>query len=493
LGKENNEIRFVELFAGIGGFRYGLEWANRLFQEVGQEGFQSDNGEGFGSKRSGTGRHSQSNISSKQFQSQSGRRNKNKKKVSDKYSSIPTSECRINPIKFRCVWANEWNKYAAQVYRKQYGEIVTKDIRKIDADSIPDCDLLTAGFPCQTFSIAGLRKGFEETRGTLFFEIARITEAKRPRILLLENVKGLLSAQEGYCFYKILQTLDELGYDLQWQVLNSKHFGVPQNRERVFIIGCLRNSGFGEIFPIGYSGEKTDELQGLQVGAITSRRGTAGSDGDYIVEGDGKTQELRQIGNIDQKGHNSRWGRVYDPEGIGPTLHALGGGLGAKTGLVAMRWERTQKGKQARKDSKKVLGKDYTPFSDGHRQLVPSKEPVSGCVTGAINKDCLVGKDVANCVDRDAYLRTGKRPRDKDGKPQLLPIGHRRIRKLTPIECERLQGFPDNWTKIGVTKNGQEIDISDSQRYKMLGNAVTTNVICYLGQKIIGEELCLNG
>jgi DNA (cytosine-5)-methyltransferase 1 len=385
------------------------------------------------------------------------------------------------------VWANDNNKYTCQIYRKQYGnkELVEADIRKINTDSIPECDILTAGFPCQTFSIAGLRKGFRETRGTLFFEVARVAEAKRPRMLLLENVRGLLSAQNGYCFFKILESLDELGYDCEWQVLNSKYFGVPQNRERVFIIGHLREKGRLEIFPIGQSGEATAELSRLEVGAITSRRLCAEADGDYVVEGGWKTQTLKQIGNIDTKGHNSLWGRVYDPEGLAPNLNAEGGGLGAKTGLFAMRWERTEKGKKARQEFKTTLGKDYTPFGEGYRQLVPAKESVSGCVTGAINKDCLVGKDIANCVDRDAYLRTGKRPRDKNGKPQLLPIGERRIRKLTPIECERLQGFPDGWTQYGLMKRGKIVEISDSQRYKCLGNAVTTNVITFLGLKIL--------
>jgi len=123
-------MKFIDLFAGIGGFRYGLEKSSNAFS---------------------------------------------------------------------CVWSNEWDKYAASIYRYHWGEINTQDIRTVDTDEIPDHDLLCGGFPCQAFSIAGKRKGFEDTRGTLFFEICRILEAKKPRLLLLENVKGLLS--HGYGAY----------------------------------------------------------------------------------------------------------------------------------------------------------------------------------------------------------------------------------------------------------------------------------------------------
>ena len=114
------------------------------------------------------------------------------------------------------------------------------DARTIDPAALPDIDLICGGFPCQSFSIAGRRGGFTDTRGTLFFEIARLAAAKRPRYLLLENVPGLLSHDEGRTFQTILNALDELGYDVAWQVLNSKDLGVPQSRNRVYIVGYLR-------------------------------------------------------------------------------------------------------------------------------------------------------------------------------------------------------------------------------------------------------------
>jgi DNA-cytosine methyltransferase len=150
-----------------------------------------------------------------------------------------------------CIGFSEIDKYAATIYQKHfpthhnYG-----DITKIVAEELPDFDLLVGGFPCQAFSIAGKRGGFEDTRGTMFFELARILRAKQPRLFVFENVKGLLSHDGGKSFATIIQTLDELGYDCQWQVLNSKNHGVPQNRERVFIVGNRRGTRRPDVFPM---------------------------------------------------------------------------------------------------------------------------------------------------------------------------------------------------------------------------------------------------
>ena len=160
------------------------------------------------------------------------------------YSTMMTE----NPT---CVGFSEIDKYATQIYQSHfpthqpYG-----DITKIDTATLPDFDCLVWGFPCQAFSIAGKRRGFEDTRGTLFFELARILRAKQPRLFVFENVKGLLSHDNGKTFSTIIATIDELGYDCQWQVLNSKNHGVPQNRERVFIIWHLRGTARPKVFPI---------------------------------------------------------------------------------------------------------------------------------------------------------------------------------------------------------------------------------------------------
>ncbi|OQY42285.1 MAG: hypothetical protein B6242_16375 [Anaerolineaceae bacterium 4572_78] len=190
-------MKFIELFAGIGGFRYGLE-----------------NNKGFRSEV----------IWETEVQQDMPDANE----LRDRRSEA-----------FTCVWANEIDKYASQIYRKNYGEgeLHEGDITKVETSQIPEHDLLVGGVPCQAWSIAGKRKGFEDSRGTMWFECFRIIEAKKPKFIILENVKGILSHNGGNSFERICECICELGYAIDFEVLNSKNFGVPQNRERVFIIG----------------------------------------------------------------------------------------------------------------------------------------------------------------------------------------------------------------------------------------------------------------
>jgi DNA (cytosine-5)-methyltransferase 1 len=392
-------LDFAEMFCGIGGFRLGLEQTNQNIR--------------WWQNREGATR--QEDLQ------QEGN-------VTDFSNANPK-----HPEGFRCVWANDNDKYACQIYRKHFGteELVEGDIRTVEANSLPDFELLTAGFPCQTFSLAGKRKGIDESRGTLFTHILRIASAKRPELLLLENVKGLLSNDSGRSFAVILRALDGLGYDVEWQVFNSKYFGVPQNRERVFIIGHLRGTGFKQIFPIGESdgflGQKPKSENICP--SITSRYYKRGKTDPYI---------LQQHSHSGTEG-KGRGLRVF--EDIVPSLTQQMGTGGNNVPMVA-RCLNTE-------DSRKF-------------KLSPSSQQKANLI-------------IANAVDCDGYLRNGARPRDENGKPQLLPIGYRRIRRLTPVECERLQGFPDGWTE----------GVSDTQRYKLLGNAVTVNVIQFLGQRLL--------
>ena len=287
-----------------------------------------------------------------------------------------------------CVGYSEIDKYAIQIYQshfpthKNYG-----DITKINEKELPDFDLLVGGFPCQSFSIAGKRGGFNDTRGTLFFEIARILQAKKPRLCLLENVKGLLSHDNGSTFKTIITTLDELGYDVQWQVLNSKNHGVPQNRERVYIVGHLRGTPRPEVFPI---------LTGNE---------------NHIQE---VTQSVPQAQ------------RVYGSGGISPTIDIAQGG----------------------NRQPKIIAK--TVRAGGRSSPHGSKQ------------------------NWDNYEVEGA------------------IRRLTPKECERLQGFPDDWTAKGTQcmQEHRHLErctqpISDTQRYKTLGNAVTTKTVQAIMERIL--------
>ena len=201
-------MKYLSLFSGIGTAEMGIEQAYAKIRQI-----QQDNGnDGF------------------QWNTESHR-------------------SRPEP---HCIGFAEIDRFASSIYKYHWPDVRNYgDATKIICDELPDFDFLVGGFPCQAFSIAGKRKGFQDTRGTLFFEIARILESKRPRHFLLENVAGLLSHDNGQTFRTIIATLDEIGYDTEWTVINSKHHGVPQNRERVFIIGHSRNGCGGEVLSFG--------------------------------------------------------------------------------------------------------------------------------------------------------------------------------------------------------------------------------------------------
>lgn len=354
--------------------------------------------------------------------------------------------------KAECVYANEWDKYANSVYRKHFGECDNRDIRTVDAGSIPDHDLLCAGFPCQSFSIAGKREGFEDTRGTLFFEICRILRAKRPALVLLENVKGLLSHDAGKTFYTIIRSLDDLGYDCQWQVLNSKNFGVPQNRERVFIIGHLRGTGRPEVFPF------TGNYEKAPFGPVTTSSGRNRSTAsNYIGEVQSGTVDHGKFVKRKDEALSIDANYYKGPENHGVrTMIKYGNSQDMKIsqGLAQTLSTKNQSG-QAQWDGSTTLIGTYRTHNDG-----------KGFRT----------------MKSNMFPTIPARARE-DGSGQPVITEGMRIRRLTPVECERLQGFPDNWTKYGT-----DGEMSDTQRYKMCGNAVTTNVITAIVEKLFARS-----
>jgi len=249
-------MKYLSLFTGIGGFELGIQ---KAYVET------TDGKKNGGSKKTSQKGNRQRHEKPESFNAKRGRSGKHDNGVRNGQESLT------------CVGYSEIDKHAIQIYEKHFPEHKNfGDIRKIKPKKLPDFDLLVGGFPCQSFSIAGKRLGFKDTRGTLFFDIARIIKAKRPRLLLLENVKGLLSHDEGQTFSTIIRTLDGLGYDIQWQVLNSKDFGVPQNRERVFIVGNLRGTPRPEIFPF-----IENNSEDIVLPTITTRI-TADSNGTYV-------------------------------------------------------------------------------------------------------------------------------------------------------------------------------------------------------------------
>jgi DNA (cytosine-5)-methyltransferase 1 len=223
-------MKYFSTFSGIGGFELGIQLAYEKNSRLVNSGGQVDSVSG-------------------------GQKEVNSSGVGDTPPCGSNNDFRGNEHP-TCIGYSEIDKYAIQIYEKHFNHTNYGDITTINEKELPDFDLFVGGFPCQAFSVAGKRGGFSDTRGTLFFDIARIVREKQPRLLLLENVKGLLSHDKGRTFYTIISTLDELGYDLQWQVLNSKNHGVPQNRERVFIIGHSRGTPRPEVFPFGGTDEE---------------------------------------------------------------------------------------------------------------------------------------------------------------------------------------------------------------------------------------------
>jgi len=368
----------------------------------------------------------------------------------------------------KIVFSSEIDKYARQIYKKNYGVEPHGDITKIKASSIPDHDILCGGFPCQAFSIAGKRRGFEDTRGTLFFEIVRIAKVKRPKLLYFENVRGLLSHDEGRTFQTILRSMDDLGYDAEWQVFNSKNHGVPQNRERVFIIGHLRGANTRPIFPITNNGKEIDEIQRQSTNTITSRYEGAQAVGTYIIE----SEFNAQINQLNNPTHSNN--RIYDPDGLSPSINCMEGGN--RQPFIALTESRTDEAKKIRKN---IKDKDYSPRRG--KELVPRTDGLMNCVTSGQSKEQFI--TCHSTLPRSSMSGlggTGHLQRDDnlsyccDANNNIAVEVDQQIRRLTPVECERLQGFPDNWTE----------GISNTQRYKCLGNAVTVNVIEFISLHI---------
>jgi len=301
-------------------------------------------------------------------------------------------------LDIECVLSSEIDKWACMTYEKNFGENPYCDITEINEKDVPDFDVCLAGFPCQAFSIAGKHGGFNDTRGTLFFDVARIIKEKRPRAFLLENVKGLVNHRSGKTLETILNTLkDDLGYTTFYKVLNAKDYGLAQNRERIYIVG-FREGGSGFNFPSPFGPEKRRVIRDImEENPVHARY--------YLSDVYIKSMKAHRAKH-EALGHGFGY-EIKDLDGISNTI--VCGGMGRERNLI--------------------IDKRQTDLSDkGHKK-------------GEINRDG--------------------------------------IRIMTPMEWERLQGFPDNWT--GGIANGH--------RYKQMGNSVAVPVIKAVSEQIIKELL----
>lgn len=417
-----------------------------------------------------------------------------------------------------------------EILKEEYknGEWFAHDVRTVDPRRIPRAELWCFGFPCQDISIAGEQEGFNGARSSLFFRImellGEVREDQRPNTLLIENVKNLLSVNGGWDFARLLTSLDEHGYDAEWQILNSKDFGVPQNRERVFIVGHSRDHSGCEVFPLeGF--DRQNRFQVEQNGYLPS---------------------------------NTRWNpqryRVYESEkALAPTLDSMEGG-GREPHIIIENQERDQDHGRNAVDgvhgiSRTMLSRDYkdpikvmmeteaapevvggfgemksnsgtqwyqqdriyngdgiatslTSNLNGGSNFyqIPMEESLSG-VEVRIKEATELGYDTATEGDsiNTAFAdSTSPRGRVGHGIAQTLDtcatqgtIATRwnekhqcevAIRKLTPKECFRLQGWTDDYFDRAEFVN------SDSQLYKQAGNGVTVTVIQAIGEKLHGED-----
>lgn len=302
------------------------------------------------------------------------------------------------------------------------GEWYANDVRRVCADDIPKADCWCFGFPCQDISVAGKQLGFQGNRSSLFFRvmylIGQLKEEDKPTYLFIENVKNLLSVNGGWDFARLLIEMEQGGYDAEWQVLNSKDFGVPQNRERCFIIGHLRSRGSTEVFPV----ERADREDGIQI-----------------------------IGHRDGYRRNTQ---VFSQEG----MFTLTG-----------------------QDRHGVAIKVKEATKQGYQECRVGVDSVNLAVPGSKTRRGRVGRDVANTLDTSCnqgiFVQVSE-------ELTVYAVWYEKyqcyiaIRRLTPKECFRLQGWTDDYFEKAAFVN------SDSQLYKQAGNGVTVNVIEAIAEKI---------
>lgn len=303
-------------------------------------------------------------------------------KFIDLFAGIGGIRIPFQELGGECVFSSEWDSFAQKTYRVNFGELPSGDITKINALDIPDFDLLLAGFPCQPFSQAGLKKGFSDTRGTMFFEIERIINNKRPKAFLLENVKQLKNHDKGRTLSVILNHLSSLNYTVDYKILRAADFGLPQNRERIYIVGFDKEQlNFPKNFTFSFP-------RPLKI--------------------------ITRLGNILETNVDSKYtisDKLYN------------GHL-----------------KRKEKHIKKGNGFGFSLFNE-----------------------------------ESPYTNTLSARYYKDGSEILIEQNGRNPRKLTPRECARLQGFPENYI----------IPVSDTQAYKQFGNSVAVPVIRAIANKIV--------
>ena len=374
-------------------------------------------------------------------------------KFIDFFAGIGGFHSGLEKADMKCVGWCEFDKFAQKSYRAMYDTErlwFADDVRKVRGWDLPKADLWTFGFPCQDVSIAGKQKGIKRgTRSGLFYEIMRLideAEENRPEWLICENVKNLLSIDGGRGFFEVLTEMGGRGYTIEWRIYNSKDYGVPQNRERVYIVGRYGDSTGQPLLPI--------------------RRESTAALGQIISGSQGE--------------------RVYDGNKISCTLSSQGGGCGAKTGLYTF-VDINKKGSVQTTDTARALlardnkGQPNRPAEcSGVIEAGPAIQSLGNAtpvkVMPILTPDRLEKRQNDRRIKNEgepSFTLTGQ---DRHGV--LIVDGHIKIRKPTPRECFRLQGFTDEQFDRAAAVN------SETQLYKQAGNAVTVNVVEAIGRHI---------
>lgn len=421
-------MKFIDFFAGIGGFRKGMELAGH--ECVGFCEF-------------------------------------------DKFATASyTSMHLLTPEQRESLAKMSLNQRQKEILKEEYrnGEWYANDIRRVYAGDIPKADCWCFGFPCQDISVAGKQAGFQGNRSSLFFRVmylvGQLKEEDKPTYLFIENVKNLLSVNGGWDFARLLIEMEQWGYDAEWQVLNSKDFRVPQNRERCFIIGHLRGRSTSKVFPI------------------------EGTDGENSVS-------LNLFGCLN--GRNSQRDRVYSGDGLAPTISTKpGGNTEPKIAIPVLtpdRAEKRQNGRRFKEDGEPMFtltGQDRHGIAvevkeatkQGYAECRVGVDAVNLSVPGSKTRRGRVGKEIANTLDTSYNQGIFVKVSDE---LIVYAVWYEKyqcyiaIRKLTPKECFRLQGWSDDYFEKAQFVN------SDSQLYKQAGNGVTVSVIKAIAEKMRTE------
>lgn len=252
-------------------------------------------------------------------------------KFIDLFAGLGGFRLALESLGAECVYSNEWNKPAQEVYYENFGDIPEGDITKVDETTIPNHDILCAGFPCQAFSISGKQRGFEDSRGTLFFDVARIVKEKKPKIVFMENVKNFATHDGGKTLEVVKRTMEELGYTFNQRVLNSMDYGIPQKRERIYMV-CFRNDIVTKNFTFPKAIKLTKHVEDflLEDTSLTEHLYVNRKDTYYSnTKDDTYSNKSIRLGIVNKGGQGER---IYSTKGIAITFSAYGGGVFAKTG-----------------------------------------------------------------------------------------------------------------------------------------------------------------